>query len=76
MEIKPRTVKSAVVVFLLLMAFPLVSYSQIWSEDFSYASGTTVGTGNTDALKKFMSDLCGISKDQIEVISGQREKIK
>jgi len=35
-------------------------------------TSATVGNGNTDALKKFMSDLCGISKDQIEVITGQR----
>lgn len=35
-------------------------------------TSATVGQGNTDILKKFMSDLCGISIDQIEVIQGQR----
>lgn len=32
----------------------------------------TVGNGNTDSLKKFMSDLCGISIDQIVVVEGSR----
>ena len=35
-------------------------------------TSATVGSGNTDILKKFMSDLCGISIDQIEVIQGKR----
>ena len=35
-------------------------------------TSATVGTGNTDILKKFMADLCGISTDQIEVIQGKR----
>ncbi|GAB1858041.1 DEAD/DEAH box helicase [Flavobacteriaceae bacterium MHTCC 0001] len=35
-------------------------------------TSATVGSGNTDTLKKFMSDLCGISIDQIEVITGKR----
>jgi DEAD/DEAH box helicase domain-containing protein len=35
-------------------------------------TSATVGDGNTDILKKFMSDLCGISIEQIEVIKGKR----
>ena len=35
-------------------------------------TSATVGDGNTDILKKFMSDLCGIAIDQIEVIKGKR----
>lgn len=35
-------------------------------------TSATVGDGNADKLKKFMSDLCGVSIDQIKVISGQR----
>ncbi len=35
-------------------------------------TSATVGDGNTDTLKKFMSDLCGISENQIEVIKGKR----
>jgi superfamily II DNA/RNA helicase len=35
-------------------------------------TSATVGDGNTDILKKFMSDLCGISINQIEVIKGKR----
>ncbi|MFK7806962.1 MAG: DEAD/DEAH box helicase [Saprospiraceae bacterium] len=35
-------------------------------------TSATVGSGNTATLKKFMSDLCGISADQIEVITGKR----
>ncbi len=35
-------------------------------------TSATVGDGNTDILKKFMSDLCGISINQIEVIQGKR----
>jgi DEAD/DEAH box helicase domain-containing protein len=35
-------------------------------------TSATVGNGNSDILKKFMSDLCGITTDQIEVIQGQR----
>lgn len=35
-------------------------------------TSATVGTGNEDQLKKFMSNLCGISVDQIELISGKR----
>ncbi|MBD0824422.1 DEAD/DEAH box helicase [Aestuariibaculum marinum] len=35
-------------------------------------TSATVGDGSADKLKKFMSDLCGIGIDQIEVITGQR----
>lgn len=35
-------------------------------------TSATVGNGNTDVLKKFMSNLCGISEDQIKVITGSR----
>ncbi|WP_313115071.1 DEAD/DEAH box helicase [Aequorivita sediminis] len=35
-------------------------------------TSATVGDGNGEQLKKFMSDLCGIETDQIEVISGER----
>jgi superfamily II DNA/RNA helicase len=35
-------------------------------------TSATVGSGNADNLKKFMSDLCGILPDQIEVIEGKR----
>ena len=35
-------------------------------------TSATVGSGNTDTLKKFMSDLCGISQTQIVVIQGDR----
>ena len=35
-------------------------------------TSATVGSGNTDTLKKFMADLCGISQTQIVVIQGDR----
>ena len=35
-------------------------------------TSATVGNDNTEALKSFMADLCGISESQIEVISGKR----
>ena len=35
-------------------------------------TSATVGNGKTDILKNFMSKLCGISTDQIEVIGGKR----
>lgn len=35
-------------------------------------TSATVGSGNKEALKKFMSDLCGINKDNIVVIEGNR----
>lgn len=37
-------------------------------------TSATVGSGNEETLKKFMSDLCGISIDQIEIITGKRVK--
>lgn len=42
-------------------------------KDIRFAiTSATVGSGNSDTLKKFMSDLCGIAIDQIEVIQGKR----
>jgi len=42
-------------------------------KDIRFAiTSATVGDGNTDILKKFMSDLCGISIDQISIIQGER----
>jgi hypothetical protein len=35
-------------------------------------TSATVGNGNTEVLKKFMANLCGISTEQIEVIQGKR----
>lgn len=35
-------------------------------------TSATVGDGNSDTLKKFMSDLCGITTNQIEIIKGKR----
>lgn len=35
-------------------------------------TSATVGSGDGNKLKKFMSDLCGIDEDKIEVISGKR----
>ncbi|MCB0855472.1 MAG: hypothetical protein KDD63_24780, partial [Bacteroidetes bacterium] len=43
------------------------------TKDLRFAiTSATVGNGNTDVLKTFMSNLCGIEKDQVEVISGKR----
>lgn len=43
-------------------------------KDIRFAiTSATVGDGNTDVLKKFMSNLCGIDENQIEVITGKRE---
>jgi DEAD/DEAH box helicase domain-containing protein len=42
-------------------------------KDIRFAiTSATVGSGNADVIKKFMADLCGIGKHQIEVITGQR----
>jgi len=42
-------------------------------KDLRFAiTSATVGNGDTDILKKFMSNLCGITKDQIHVIEGSR----
>lgn len=35
-------------------------------------TSATVGNGNSETLKKFMADLCGIDLTQIEVITGER----
>lgn len=51
----------------------VVSAFEVDIKDLRFAiTSATVGNGNTDTLKKFMSDLCGISSDQIEVITGKR----
>lgn len=51
----------------------VISAFEVNIEDIRFAiTSATVGNGNTESLKKFMSDLCGISKDQIEVITGER----
>lgn len=42
-------------------------------KDIRFAiTSATVGSGNTDILKNFMSNLCGISLSQIAVIEGRR----
>lgn len=44
-------------------------------KDIRFAiTSATVGDGNTDILKRFMSNLCGISESQIEIITGKRIK--
>lgn len=51
----------------------VVSAFEVDIKDIRFAiTSATVGSGNTDSLKKFMSDLCGISENQIEVIAGER----
>lgn len=51
----------------------VIAAFQVDVKDLRFAiTSATVGTGNTETLKKFMSDLCGISTDQIEVITGKR----
>ncbi len=51
----------------------VVSAFEVDINDLRFAiTSATVGTGNTETLKRFMSDLCGISVDQIEVITGKR----
>ena len=53
----------------------VVSAFQVTTKNLRFAiTSATVGSNNEDILKKFMSDLCGISKDQIEIISGKRVK--
>ena len=53
----------------------VVAAFEVDIKDLRFAiTSATVGNGNTESLKKFMSDLCGISKDQIEVITGKRVK--
>ncbi|WP_416440840.1 DEAD/DEAH box helicase [Leeuwenhoekiella sp. A16] len=51
----------------------VVSAFEVDVKDLRFAiTSATVGSGNTETLKKFMSDLCGISADHIEVITGKR----
>lgn len=51
----------------------VVAAFQVDIKDIRFAiTSATVGSGNTDILKNFMSKLCGIDTDQIEVIEGQR----
>jgi DEAD/DEAH box helicase domain-containing protein len=42
-------------------------------KDMRFAiTSATVGTGNTDVLKKFMAELCGIAEEQVVIIQGKR----
>lgn len=51
----------------------VVAAFEVDVKDLRFAiTSATVGTGNAETLKRFMSDLCGISIDQIEVITGKR----
>ncbi|WP_339848303.1 DEAD/DEAH box helicase [uncultured Dokdonia sp.] len=51
----------------------VVAAFEVDNKDLRFAiTSATVGTGNDETLKRFMSDLCGISIDQIEVITGRR----
>lgn len=51
----------------------VVSAFEVDINDLRFAiTSATVGTGNAETLKRFMSDLCGISVNQIEVITGKR----
>ncbi|MEM8522645.1 DEAD/DEAH box helicase [Flavobacterium sp. PL12] len=51
----------------------VISAFEVDIENVRFAiTSATVGNGNTESLKKFMSDLCGVSQDQIEVIEGTR----
>lgn len=46
-------------------------------KDLRFAiTSATVGNGNTNTLKKFMADLCGINSSQIIVVEGKRVKTK
>ena len=46
---------------------------EVSSRDIRFAiTSATVGSGETEKLKKFMADLCGIDTEQIEVIGGKR----
>ena len=54
----------------------VVSAFEVDIKDLRFAiTSATVGSDNADTLKKFMSDLCGISTEQIEVITGEQVKI-
>mgnify|MGYP003115253462 CR=1 FL=1 len=51
----------------------VVSAFEVDIKDLRFAiTSATVGSDNADTLKKFMSDLCGISTEQIEVITGEQ----
>lgn len=51
----------------------VISAFEVDIQDMRFAiTSATVGSGNTDDLKKFMAKLCGIKADQIEIISGKR----
>lgn len=51
----------------------IVTAFQVDIENLRFAiTSATVGEDNEDNLKEFMSRLCGIPKDQIEVIGGKR----
>jgi DEAD/DEAH box helicase domain-containing protein len=51
----------------------VVSAFKVDINDIRFAiTSATVGSGNSDVLKKFMSDLCGIKQSQIVVIKGER----
>ncbi len=51
----------------------VVAAFEVDIKDIRFAiTSATVGSGNKDILKNFMSKLCGISVDQIEVIQGNR----
>ncbi|WOD44190.1 DEAD/DEAH box helicase [Hwangdonia lutea] len=51
----------------------VVSAFEVDIKDLRFAiTSATVGSDNIETLKKFMSDLCGISVDQIEVVTGKR----
>lgn len=51
----------------------VIAAFQVDIKDVRFAiTSATVGSGNTDILKNFMANLCGINTDQIEVIEGRR----
>ncbi|SFK77776.1 Helicase conserved C-terminal domain-containing protein [Porphyromonadaceae bacterium KH3CP3RA] len=51
----------------------VISTFGVKEEDVRFAiTSATVGDGNKETLKRFMSNLCGISADRIEVIQGKR----
>ena len=51
----------------------VISAFEVNVKDVRFAiTSATVGDGNTDVLKQFMSRLCGISTEQIVVVQGKR----
>jgi len=51
----------------------VVSAFGVEAQNLKFAiTSATVGDGDAEVLKKFMSNLCGISRDQIHVIKGNR----